>query len=367
MPQMTTIREVAKRAGVSVATISRVINGTAYVSDELRDAVWQAIKELKYSPSALARGLSTKISNTVGVCVPSITKHPFWAQVVLGIEETCRHQKYDLFLCNTDSDPQRERDYIELLRARRVDGIVIGSSADNPGDLEPLVHQGWPTVLVDRNFHSLEIPSVSVDNCNASLAATEYLIRLGHRRIGIVAGPRNHTVAQDRIRGYRDGLARDGIFVDENLIRMRSYEDEHALDATRSLLTLPNPPTAFLSCSGRLTKGIFSVLQKEGLRIPQEVSLLTFDDLDWMTLVTPPLTAIAQPAAEVGRRAMVMLLQVLRNEASPSERQVVLNTTFVERASCGPPPDGRGVPASQQQVGEAEAFAARQLTEGEAV
>jgi len=338
MPKMTTIHDVAHRAGVSVATVSRVMNGTAYVSDELRDRVWEAIRELNYSPSALARGLSTHVSRTIGVCIPSITKHPFWALVVTGIEGVCHRERYNIFLCNTDTNPQRERDYIELLRTRRVDGIVIGPSSDSVSHLKPFMDPNWPVVMVDRKFLDLEVPAVLVDNYHASLAAMEYLIRLGHRRIGVVAGPHSHTVASDRIRGYRDALARSGIPMDEALIRMRSYEDEHAHEATRALLALPNPPTAILSCSGRLAKGILSVIQGEGLQIPQDISLLTFDDLDWMSLVTPPLTAIAQPASEMGERAMEILLRILQGEETLGAREVVLKTEFVERASCGPAP-----------------------------
>jgi len=256
--------------------------------------------------------------------------------VVAGIEDVCRGEGYNLFLCNTEYDPQRVRDYIKLLRTQRVDGIVIGPSSDSMSHLEPFMDPNWPVVMVDRKFLDLEVPAVLVDNYHASLAAMEYLIRLGHRRIGIVAGSRSQTVALDRIRGYRDALTRSGIPVDETLIRMRSYEDEHAHEATRALLALPSPPTAILSCSGRLTKGILSVIQKEGLRIPQDISLLTFDDLDWMSLVTPPLTAIAQPASEMGERAMEMLLRILQGEETLAAREVVLKTEFVERASCGP-------------------------------
>lgn len=338
MPRMTTIRDVAQHAGVSVATVSRVMNGSANVSPELRERVWEAIKTLNYSPSALARGLNTRISNTIGVCVPSITKHPFWAQVVSGIEDECRKSGYNLFLCHTESDPQRERDYIELLRTRRADGIILGPSADSVAHLDPLLSPDWPLVLVDRKFRDLDVPAILVDNYRASVEAVEYLIRLGHRRIGVVAGSPAHTVAQDRIRGYQDALTRHGLPVDEGLIWMRSYEDEHAYAATKALLALPDPPTAIFSCSGRLARGILHTLQEEKVRIPQEMSFLTFDDYDWMTLVSPPLTAIAQPAVEMGRQAMRTLLRFIRGEAPSDDREVILKTTFVERASCGPPP-----------------------------
>lgn len=339
MPRMTTIRDVAQHAGVSVATVSRVMNGSANVSPALRERVWEAIKALNYSPSALARGLNTRISSTIGVCVPSITKHPFWAQVVSGIEDECRKSGYNLFLCHTESEPQRERDYIELLRTRRADGIILGPSADSAAHLETLLSPDWPLVLVDRKFRDLDVPAILVDNYRASLEAVEYLIRLGHRRIGVVAGSPAHTVAQDRIRGYQDALTRHGLPVDEGLIWMRSYEDEHAYAATRALLALPDPPTAIYSCSGRLARGILHTLQEEGVRIPQEMSFLTFDDYDWMTLVSPPLTAIAQPAVEMGRQAMRTLLRLIQGEAPSEDREVILKTTFMERASCGPAPE----------------------------
>lgn len=341
MPRMTTIRDVAQRAGVSVATVSRVMNGSAHVSPALRERVWEAIQALNYSPSALARGLNTRISSTIGVCVPSITKHPFWAQVVSGVEDECLRSGYNLFLCHTESDPQRERDYIELLRTRRADGIVLGPSADSAAHLETFLSPDWPLVLVDRKFRDLDVPAILVDNYCASLEAVEYLVRLGHRRIGIIAGSPAHTVAQDRIRGYRDALTRNGIPVDERLIRMRSYEDEHAYAATRDLLSLPDPPTAIFSCSGRLARGILHTLREEGVRIPEEMSFLTFDDYDWMTLVSPPLTAIAQPAVEMGRQAMRTLLRLIRGEACSEEREVILKTTFMERASCAPPGSAR--------------------------
>ncbi|MGQ9567104.1 MAG: LacI family DNA-binding transcriptional regulator [Anaerolineae bacterium] len=350
---MTTIRDVAQRAGVSVATVSRVMNGSAHVSPALRERVWEAIKALNYSPSALARGLNTRISSTIGVCVPSITKHPFWAQVVSGIEDECLRSGYNLFLCHTESDPQRERDYIELLRTRRADGIVLGPSADSAAHLETFLSPDWPLVLVDRKFRDLDVPAILVDNYRASLEAVEYLIRLGHHRIGVIAGSPAHTVAQDRIRGYRDALTRNGIPLDERLIRMRSYEDEHAYAATRDLLSLSDPPTALFSCSGRLARGILHMLQEEGVRIPEEMSFLTFDDYDWMTLVSPPLTAIAQPAVEMGRQAMQALLRLIRGAAPLEEREVILKTTLMERASCAPPGDARRVlavaPAAEEE------------------
>ena len=219
---------------------------------------------------------------------------------------------------------------------RRADGIVLGPSADSAAHLETFLSPDWPLVLVDRKFRDLDVPAILVDNYRASLEAVEYLIRLGHRRIGIVAGSPAHTVAQDRIRGYRDALTRNGIPVDEDLVRMRSYEDEHAYAATRDLLSLPDPPTAIFSCSGRLARGILHTLREEGVRKHAEMTFITFDDYDWMTLVSPPLTAIAQPAVEMGRQAMRTLLCLIRGEACSEEREVILKTTFVERASCAP-------------------------------
>ncbi|NLE76532.1 MAG: LacI family transcriptional regulator [Chloroflexi bacterium] len=337
MPRMTTIRDVAKRAGVSIATVSRVMNGSTFVSEPLQERVWQAIRELNYSPSALAQGLSTHVSRTIGVIVPSITKHPFWAQVVAGIEDACRGEGYNLFLCHSDANVQRERDYLQLLRTRRVDGVIIGPATETSEHLQGILSEDWPVVAVDGHFVDRAIPCITVDNYHAAYAATAYLTSLGHRRIGVLSGPASHSVSMERLRGYRDALSAVGAPVRPDLERICPFDDEAARQAIHQFFAAPEPPTALFCLIGRWARVVLAALRQQGKAIPDGVSLLTFDDLEWMALVSPPLTAIAQPAVEMGRQAIGMLFGILRQTEPAAPTQVVLETTFAPRASCAPP------------------------------
>lgn len=329
-----TIREVARAAGVSQATAARALGGYGYASEAARARVRRTAARLGYTPNGVARALVARTTMTVGLVVGDI-QNPFFAACARGLADVLEPQGYTLLLANADEDAERERRALEVLHARRVDGLAVVPA---PGArLEGALETGVPLVQLDRAVRGLAADSVMVDNAPASQRAVEHLLRLGHRRVGIVSDSPQISSTAERVRGYRRALRRAGIAPDPALesVGGSTQADGHA--AASALLRRPDRPTALFTANNFMTVGTLTALRELGLRTPADVALVGFDDLDWTTLVEPAVTVVAQPVADLGRAAGELLLARLRGDGGPP-RRVRLRTRLLVRGSCGAEP-----------------------------
>jgi len=328
---MATMKEVAERSGVSVTTVSHVINHTRFVSEEVMKRVEKAIGELDYKPDQVARSLRKGKSETIGVIVSDIV-NPFFPQVVRGIEDCSRENGYSTVLCNTDEDPSAEELYISLLRAKRVDGFIVAPSTAGAETLSPLIQQNVPLVLIDRRFDELDVDQVFSNNLEAAYKATNHLISLGHTAIGIIVEIIGIRSFDDRLAGWKVALEEAEIEIDETLIRQAGLEIEGAYEATKKLLTSKKGVSAIFSTNNLMTSGVLRYLKEKKIECPSQISLVGFDDPEWAASVNPSLTSVAQQPYEMGYKAAEFLLKRIEGDNSP-QAQVCLECELRVRES----------------------------------
>jgi len=329
----STIKEVAQRAGVSVATVSRALSGSAGVREPLRSRILEAAQSLSYSPNRAARDLRVRSSRAVGLLIPDI-ENPFFTSVVRGIEEVIGKTDYSLLLANYNEDPDQETRRLELFRAEGVRGLIFAASRTPSSLYAELGKAGMALVAVSRGLPRMRIDQVTVANREGAFAAASHLIQLGHKRIAMINGPLVFTTARDRQAGYEDALRESDIPVDENLVVNCAFKQEAGYSAMRQLLELANPPSAVFAGSNLLTLGALQAIHERDLAIPDEIAIVGFDEMPWAMSLRPPLTTVAQPAFEIGRTAAELLLARVREPSLPG-RQVVLETRLIVRSSCG--------------------------------
>jgi len=362
-----TIRDVALYAGVSVATVSRVINDSAHkVHGTTRRRVLRAVARLGYHPNAVAQGLRRGTTRTIALIVPDIT-NPFFPAVARGVEDVARRHGYALVLGNTDGDPARERAYLDILRKRWVDGVLFASASGDARPLRALRAGEVPAVLIAREATDGEIDTVLVDSFAGMRLATSHLLRLGHRRIAYIGGPRGLPVARERLRGYHQALHDHGIRPDPRLVVAGDFRVDGGRAAMRRLLARQRAFTALVAANDLMAIGAMEVLRAAGRRIPEDVAVVGFDDIPFAAFVEPPLTTVAQPTYRLGALAMERLLALMRGEAVDA-RRMVLKPQLVVRRSCGArPPERRVVRAAARgrplQVWPAEESMPRGETE----
>jgi LacI family transcriptional regulator len=319
---MATIRDVAKKAGVSVATVSHVINGTRKVAPETEARVRRAMEELGYQPNAIAQSLRKRTTYAIGILVSDIT-NPFFATLVRGAEDAALEAGYSVIVCNSDEDPQKEDMYIRALWRRRIDGMLIAPTRDGTSSaLQELVQRKLPFVFVDRKAKGIEADAVLSDNIGGAYLATKHLIERGHKRIGIVLGIPGATTTEERLLGYRQALEEAGIPFSEDLVVWGGYRMEGGRKACAQLLSLSDPPTAIFSTNNLMTVGVLQELSHRGIKIPEEVAVVGFDDLEWAEIVHPPLTVVAQRPYEIGYQAFKILLERLNRLEGKQEVRV---------------------------------------------
>lgn len=348
-------KDVASRAGVSIATVSHVINGTRYVSDETRGKVLDAIGALNYRPNAIARGLVTNSTHKIGLVISDIT-NPFFTAVARGVEDVASSHRYNTIFCNTDEDPERETAYLDLLAAQQVDGVIITPTGIANDTLAGLATADIPIVQLDRSSPGIEAPLVAVNNEEGAYDAIRYLIGLGHQRIAYLMGIDAVSTQIERLNGYRRALHEAGLPLDEALVVQadpRFYGIDPALtgssaraalrhrvmpsayDALLSLLVSEQRPSAIFVANNQLTLGTLYALKTCGLRCPEDISLVSFDDHDWAPLFSPPLTVVRQPTYRLGQTAAHLLMQMIKGESV--ETPAPLAVELVIRASCAAP------------------------------
>ncbi|MGC8787476.1 MAG: LacI family DNA-binding transcriptional regulator [Anaerolineae bacterium] len=332
---MATMKDVAQAAGVSVTTVSHVINETRYVSEELRERVLKAMEELNYHPNTLARSLRQGISHTIGLIVPD-NSNPFFADVARAVETRGFEAGYSTILCNSDGQLEKELAYVNVLLAKQVDGVIFIAASSQSEHIMLLTEEQVPVVIADRQMPDAEVDVVLVDNYRGGYLATEYLISLGHHRIGCITGPSDTTPSADRVRGYKHALTSAGLPVDEDLIVRGDFRYASGISGAQKLLDLEKPPTAIFACNDVMAMAAMAAIREKGLSIPDDISIIGFDDIPQASFTSPPLTTVAQPIQDIGRIATDLLIERMSGSASLPSRRVVLDVKLVVRGSCAP-------------------------------
>ncbi|MGD6802328.1 LacI family transcriptional regulator [Rossellomorea vietnamensis] len=334
---MTTIKDIAKAAGVSVTTVSRALNGYSDVKELTRQKIAAVAKEMNYSPNTLARSLVMNKSQTIGLLVSGFTKESvkdnFTVEVLAGVNECTSEMNYDLVLFNTNSSMQREKTYTQLCRERRVDGVIIqGIRTDDPY-LKEVVDSDIPCVLIDIPISSDRVGYVTTDNELGADKAVQHLLELGHRNIGMVNGHEYAFVSQKRLNGYKRALENAGISFKPEFVVDGSFKEDEANFVTKDLLMKHPEITALFCASDLMAIGAMKAAQELGKKVPEDISIIGYDDILLASYVSPALTTIAQNKFQLGFEAARMLLDLLTKGDQP--KQVILNTELKKRESTG--------------------------------
>ncbi|HVU14763.1 MAG TPA: LacI family DNA-binding transcriptional regulator [Phototrophicaceae bacterium] len=331
---MSTIGDVARRAGVSTMTVSRVINNSGYISQETRERVEQAIAELGYVPNALARSLRFKQTKTIALIITDIT-NPFFTTVARGVEDTASEHGFSVIFCNTDESQDEESDYLTLMVQKQVDGIILVPAHSSRASAAFLQDHKVPFVVLDRRIAGMELDTVRCDSEIGGYQLTRHLIDLGHRRIAMLSGPLLVSTSADRLAGYRRALDEAGL---EHAEFFGSLSNADGYRMAREALTAPQRPTAFFAANNLVAIGALRALLEQGIRVPQDLSVVSYDDLPESMIFDPFLTVVAQPAYDMGQQATRLLLNRLSGIDTTAPREVLLPAPIIARKSSAAPP-----------------------------
>jgi LacI family transcriptional regulator len=341
---MSTIRDVAERAGVSTMTVSRVINKSGYISQETRERVDAAIAELGYVPNTLARSLRFKQTKTLACVLTDIT-NPFFTTIARGVGDAASAQGFNVIFCNTDESESEQAEQLTALVQKRVDGVLLVPAASSEDAVAFLREQHVPVVILDRRVPDCSVDSVRCDSEEGAYELVRLLLTLGHRHIAALSGPAMVSTAQDRVAGYCRALAEAGVAMQQDLINFGSFTQAGGHQAARQMLALIPRPTALFAANNFIAAGAYQAAREAGLDVPKDVSIVTFDDLPAWLLMEPFMTVAAQPAYEIGRAATELLLKRLAGENLAGCQELVMPFEIIVRRSSGPPPAADATPA----------------------
>jgi LacI family transcriptional regulator len=328
------MKQVAQKAGVSISTVSHVINNTRVVSDDVRRRVLGIIAEMRYVPSAVARSLKNDKTNTIGVLVPN-SSNPYFAELIRWIEDAAFELGYNIILCNAHGGGQKQTTYLRLLTEKRIDGLVlVASGADDEQDLL-LRHETVPIIQLDRALPGLDADLILAGQEEGAWQATRHLIELGHRQIACVSGPADLPRSRERVGGFLRAMEEAGLAVPEGAIVHAEFTSAGGHAAFGSLLARPQRPTAVFVASDLMAIGVLCAACGAGVRVPDELSVVGYDDIGGASYAAPPLTTIAPPKREMARLAIHQLIERIRGGHEP-HRSVALASSLVVRASTAP-------------------------------
>ncbi|WP_313336442.1 LacI family DNA-binding transcriptional regulator, partial [Comamonas sp.] len=305
---MRSIKDVARLAGVSVTTVSHVLNKTRSVLPATQERVLEAVQTLGYVPSAVARSLKTQATHTIGMLVPD-NSNPYFAELVRAVEDACFAAGYALLLCNTDNDAGRQQVYLDVLSQKRVDGLIVASTSDDALMSQHLVQTALPMVLIDRAIAGLERPCVQTDHVQGGMLATQHLMALGRKRIACVAGPQDLQSSEQRVQGWRQALQLVGLPSD--LLMHGDFTVNGGYVAMQRLLHDggANRPTAVFACNDLMAMGALRAVHEAGLQVPRDVAVVGYDDIELASYTQPALTTVAQPTRAMAQQALAWLLE----------------------------------------------------------
>ncbi|MFD3655606.1 LacI family DNA-binding transcriptional regulator [Streptomyces sp. NPDC058620] len=327
---MASIKDVAARAGVSVATVSRVLNSHPSVSPDARRRVLAAVDVLGYRPNAVARSLRTDQTRTLGLVISDVL-NPYFTELARFVEEEARAHGYSVIIGNADERPELQDHHVRTLLDRRIDGLLVSPADGGTPLMLDVARGGTPMVFVDRWIPGVDVPVVRADGREAIRDLVAHLHRLGHRRLAIIAGPAATTTGNERVEAFREALREHGLALPDTYIGQGDFQADSGRRATESFLALAEPPEVVFAADNLMALGALDAIRARGLRVPQDIGLAAFDDIPWFVHTDPPITAIAQPTGELGRAAVRALVDLIEGR---SPRSVTLPARLVVRSSC---------------------------------
>ncbi|MGR4043602.1 LacI family DNA-binding transcriptional regulator [Pseudomonas sp. JDS08PS003] len=330
---MATIKDVAALAGISYTTVSHVLNKTRPVSEEVRVKVEAAIKRLDYVPSAVARSLKAKTTATIGLLVPN-SLNPYFAELARGIEDYCERNGYCVILCNSDDNPDKQRNYLRVLLEKRIDGLIVTSAGGDSGLAQGLAGVRTPMVIVDRGLEGVDADLVRIDHHYGAYLATRHLLELGHRDIACIGGPANTSVAQMRLAGFRQALQEAGVEVPAGRILESDFSSTGGYRAAAQLLE-GRRPSAIFAANDMMGIGVLRAAAERNIRVPSELSVIGFDDILMSRYVYPALTTVGQSILQLGETAAELLLRRIASRDLPVDQRIV-TPNIVLRESTAP-------------------------------
>lgn len=327
---MPTIYDVARAAGVSTSTVSHVLNGTRFVSEDATRRVQAAMEQLRYRPNSLARSLVRQETQTIALIVAD-NVNPFFAELARAIEDYGFGAGYNVFLCNSDRTTDKELAYLDMLISKRVDGIIYTTMSTHLDQLQPLLDNNIPVVTFEREYDNID--AILLDNVQAGYEATHHLIELGHRRIACICGPDAKTRSHERIQGYERALAEASIALDPSLIQAGDWTIKSGQRAARQLFDLALPPTAIFASNDLMAIGVLTFLHEQNIDVPGDVSVIGLDNIALSEFACPPLTTVATPIAEVGQRLCQLLLDRISGQLPPEPQRFTVRGEIKLRRS----------------------------------
>lgn len=334
-----TMADVARSAGVSKATVSRIINKVpTAASSETTERVLKVIEDLGYVPNTIAASLKTLTTNTVGLIVGDI-ENPFFGVVIKGIEVTLRDAGFNLILANSSYQQENEQEMARVFLERHVDAMIVAPSEQSPVDwLVQAYSRGIPIVLIDNFLVGLDVDFVGVTNYKACYDAAQYLAQLGHKRLAVITGQTSRSSSTERHDGFCDGLRDFGIDWSQVIVAHGDYSQESGYQKALELMALIDPPTALFVSNNFMTVGALRAIHEKKIKIPDQISIMGFDDMYWYEITDPPLTAIDQPAFAIGKKAAERVIMRINNKKQPPAAKIRLPTRLIIRDSTAPPP-----------------------------
>ena len=331
---MATIKDVAKMAGVSTTTVSHVINKTRFVAKETEEAVMQAIKSLKYSPSAVARSLKVNTTKSIGMIVTT-SESPYFAEIIHAVEDHCYRQSYSLFLCNTQNDPEKIKNHLDMLAKKRVDGLLVMCSEYTSHSLDILSNAAdIPMVVMDWGPNT-DTDVIEDNSFTGGYIATKHLIDCGHKAIGLIAGELDKTTAKTRYEGFVKAMNEANLPIHENWIMEGFFEPEDGYECMNKILSQDSLPTAVFCCNDVMALGAISAITEKGLRVPDDISIIGYDNIHSSRFYAPPLTTIHQSKSRLGAQAVNLLFERIANKDNDSheKHRIAIHPELVLRKS----------------------------------
>jgi LacI family transcriptional regulator len=332
-----TLKDIARRVGVSVTTVSRALGGYDDVAEETKRRILQAAREMGYRPHIIAQSLQRRRTNTVGLIIPTAGPRfsdPYFTKILIGIGNEAAEHKFDLLVSTRAPGAQEKEAYEQMVGSRRVDGLLVVRTRCQDERITYLMESGFPFVAFGRSDLDLDFPYVDVDGTKGLDEATQYLVDLGHRRIAYVSAPLNLMFAYYRLAGYKRALERNGLPMQEEWIAIGRLTQEDGYREGSKLLDLEPAPTAIITANDLMALGVISAAQERGMTVGRDLAVIGFDNISLAEHSHPPLTTVHQPIYDIGRMICLMLIQLIRNE-NPVQRQVMLEPTLVIRESSG--------------------------------
>ena len=330
MRAIPTIKDVAKKAGVSYATVSRALNNHPEINEETKKRILKIAMEMGYQPNAIAQGLVKKETKTIGLIIPDIT-NPFFPEVARGIEDTAVEAGYTIFLCNTNWNVEREERYLNVLMQKQVDGLIIAPSSEEVSHLKKILDSGMNTIFISRVINHANSTCIIIDNIRGGQQAVEYLIQRGHQRVAFIGGREDISTNQERLQGYAQALKNNGLKFDNTLVKTGSFKRDSGHYIMNQFLKLEERPTAVFAANDLLALGAIQAIKENGLSIPSDIAVVGFDDIEFASLPEIQLTTVAQPKYDMGNLAFSTLMELIKGGGYSSGRKILLDPVLITR------------------------------------